>query len=423
MFIQKFKKGGSFFGFIIGLFFTSIFAISFGFVGGFVAVKFFGNKNFQINKDLNLPEIVEDNTAKIQYISKEEEIVKVVEKTSPSVVSIVVTKDVPLFKSQGAFPFDLFEFFNSPFGGFENRSPNVQQQNPEHEKRKVGGGTGFFVTEDGLIVTNKHVVNDVDAEYTIIMGNDEEYPVNVIARHPVFDIAILKVVTEEDKKFPVLSFGNSEDIKVGQYALAIGNSLGEFNNSVSLGIVSGLGRNLRAGDGRGNTERLDDIIQTDAAINPGNSGGPLLDINGNVIGVNVAVAYGAENVGFALPINKVKKIVEQVKEDGEISVAFLGVRYVLINKKIQDKNRLPYDYGALVSRGETRMDLAVLPGSPADKVGIVENDIILEINGEKISEKNDMRMILSNYSVGEEIVIKVLSKGEEKELKIILDSR
>ncbi len=421
--LRKFKKGRSIFGFIVGLFITSFFAITFGFAGGFVAVKFFPNKIIQINKDSNSLEMVEGVNPKIQYSSKEEEVVRVVEKASPAVVSIVVTKDIPLFRSNGGFPFDPFGFFNSPFGGFENRIPRGQQEELKYEKRKVGGGTGFFVSEDGLIVTNKHVVEDIDAEYTVLLGDEEEYSVDIIARHPVFDIAILKVVTQEDKKFPVLTLGSSDDIRVGQYALAIGNSLGEFSNSVSLGIISGLSRNLRASDGRGNSESLNDIIQTDAAINPGNSGGPLLDINGNVIGVNVAVARGAENVGFALPINQVKKIVEQVKEKGEITVAFLGIRYVLINKEIQEKNRLTYDYGALVSRGETRTDLAVLPGSPADKVGIIENDIILEINGEKVTEKNDIRMILSKYSVGDKVKIKVLSKGNEKEIEITLESR
>ncbi len=416
---KNFKKGKSIFGFIIGLFFTSIFAISFGFAGGFLAVKFFNNKDIKIDKKSELPKIVDKATPEIKYLSKEEEVVKVVEKSSPAVVSIVVTKDVPLFKSYGGFPFDPFSFF----GGFEDRFPDERDGEVKYEKRKIGGGTGFFVSEDGLIVTNKHVVEDEDAEYTVLLKDEKEYPVKVIARHPVFDVAVLKIITNKKEKFPVLSFGDSDNIKVGQYALAIGNSLGEFNNSVSLGIVSGLGRNLKAGDGRGNMEKLNNIIQTDAAINPGNSGGPLLNMHGDVIGINVAVASGAENVGFALPINKIKKIVEQVKEKGEISVAFLGVRYVVINKEIKEKNKLVYDYGALVSRGKTRTDLAVLPGSPADKAGIVENDIILEINGEKITQENDMRTILSNYSVGDEVTLKVLSKGKEKEIKIKLEKR
>ncbi|MCD6149876.1 trypsin-like peptidase domain-containing protein [bacterium] len=350
-------------------------------------------------------------------MQEESAVIDVVEKASPAVVSIVITKDVPKFKNFFESPDDLdslFEFFNR---GWSNRQ---RQEEPETEKQKIGGGSGFIVSSDGMIVTNKHVVEDTEADYTVITGDGKEYSAKVLARHPSVDVAIIKI---EGDNFPILELGNSDNLKIGQTAIAIGNPLGEFSNSVSRGIVSGLKRDLVAGSGWGRTERLSNIIQTDAAINPGNSGGPLLNISGQAIGVNVAMAQGAENIGFALPINEVKKTIQQVKDNGKISIPFLGVRYIILNKSIQKENDLPFDYGALVLRGEKITDLAVIPGSPADKAGIVENDIILEINGEKITEKNQLNDLIVKYSVGDEITLKIWHKGKEKEVKVKLEER
>jgi len=322
------------------------------------------------------------------------------------VISIVITKDVPKFKS-------YFEFFNRGWGG-------QQEENPETEKQKVGGGSGFIVSANGMVVTNKHVVEDTDADYTVITSDGKEYSARVLARHPSLDVAIIKI---DGDNFPVLEFGDSDNLKIGQTAIAIGNQLGEFSNSVSRGIVSGLKRNVVAGSGWGQTELLSNIIQTDAAINPGNSGGPLLNISGQVIGVNVAMAQGAENIGFALPINKVKKTIQQVKDNGKISIPFLGVRYIILNESIQKENDLPFAYGALVLRGEKITDLAVTPGSPADKADIVENDIILEIGGEKITEKNQLSDLIFKYGINEEITLKIWHKGDEKEVKVKLEER
>lgn len=336
----------------------------------------------------------------------EDTTIQVVEKATPSVVSIIVKKDVSIYRNN---PFD---FFFDPFSD-QNVSPDVQKQ-------QVGGGTGFFVTADGMIVTNKHVVSDMRAEYSVITQDGSEYVATILARDPSRDIAIVKV---EGKDFPVLELGNSQSLQVGQTVIAIGNSLGEFSNSVSRGIISGLGRNIIAGSEFGGSEHLDDIIQTDAAINPGNSGGPLLDISGRVIGMNVAVAQGAENIGFALPVDSIKDTIDQVKETGQITVPFLGVRYVVLNKEIQARNNLKYEYGALVLRGETRSDLAVIPGSPADKAGIVENDIILEIDSKKITQDNDISRVVSRHRVGDELELKIWHKGEEREVRVRLEKR
>jgi len=397
---------------ILTIFLSSVFGAAFGFMSSQMADFVFSKV---LNKDSDSKK--ETIIGKQKVIQEESAVIDVVEKASPAVVSIVITKDVPKFKNFFESPDDLdslFEFFNR---GWSNRQ---RQEEPETEKQKIGGGSGFIVSSDGMIVTNKHVVEDTEADYTVITGDGKEYSAKVLARHPSVDVAIIKI---EGDNFPILELGNSDNLKIGQTAIAIGNPLGEFSNSVSRGIVSGLKRDLVAGSGWGRTERLSNIIQTDAAINPGNSGGPLLNISGQAIGVNVAMAQGAENIGFALPINEVKKTIQQVKDNGKISIPFLGVRYIILNKSIQKENDLPFDYGALVLRGEKITDLAVIPGSPADKAGIVENDIILEINGEKITEKNQLNDLIVKYSVGDEITLKIWHKGKEKEVKVKLEER
>jgi S1-C subfamily serine protease len=180
---------------------------------------------------------------------------------------------------------------------------------------------------------------------------------------------------------------------------------------------------VTASGGFGESEKLTNIIQTDAAINPGNSGGPLLSIRGKVIGVNVAIAQGAQNVGFALPANQVVRIVNQVKSTGKISTPYIGVRYIPVTKEIKDQNNLEFDYGALIQRGQRMTDLAVIPGSPADKSGLVENDIILEINGVKIDENNPLADTISRYNVGDQVKLKIWHKGEIKEVVLVLEER
>jgi serine protease Do len=271
-----------------------------------------------------------------------------------------------------------------------------------------------------LIVTNKHVVSATAASYTVITTDGKEFPAQVLAQDPNRDIALLKI---DAKDMPFLELGNSDDVKVGQTAIAIGNSLGEFTNTVSKGIISGLKRDLVAGSGRGDNEHLSNIIQTDAAINPGNSGGPLLDISGKVIGVNVAMAQGAQSIGFALPANQIKKIINQVQSTGKITTAFLGVRYIIVNKDIQKENSLPLEYGALILRGEKMTDFAVIPGSPADKAGLMENDIITEIDGTKITDAQQISDIVADHQPGDNLTFTVLHKGETKTMTIQLEEK
>lgn len=341
----------------------------------------------------------------VQVPFEDQAIVSVVERGSPAVVSIVITKDVPRVRGFFGFP-------------FYNRSQD--QGSSGSTRQTVGHGSGFFVTQDGYIVTNKHVVSDARAEYTVLTSDGKELPATVLALDPVNDVAVIKV---NGDGFPALALGDSDAVRVGQTAIAIGNPLGEFANSVSRGIISGLKRELTAGVSYGQEEVLRDIIQTDAAINPGNSGGPLLNLSGEVIGINVAVAQGAENIGFAIPVNQIKRAVDEVKRTGRIAVPYIGVRYVILNEDIAAEAGLPYEYGALIQRGENLTDFAVIPGSPADKAGLVENDIILEIDGQKVDEKHPLAVLIASRQVGDMVKLRIAHKGDEKEVALRLEER
>ena len=339
-------------------------------------------------------------------------VVTMIEKVNPAVVSVVVTKDVPVYER-------YYEEFD-PWGWFGGGISIPRTREKGTEEREIGGGSGFIVSDDGLIVTNRHVVSDTEAKYSILMNDGKTYDVEVLARDTQLDIAVLKIVDlPSDAELSHLSFGDSEKLKLGQRVVAIGNALAEFRNSVSVGVVSGLARSITATDDAGRSENLEQVIQTDAAINPGNSGGPLLNIQGEVIGVNVATSRGADNIGFALPAHVIKGVVESVRENGKIVRPFLGIRYTMINKELQEKNNISVDYGALVARGKNNDELAVMPGSPADKAGIVENDIIIEIDGEKLQDR-DLATILRTKNVGDVIKVKILHKGEENEREIEL---
>jgi len=357
------------------------------------------------NSDVNSKSVVQNVT------SQEQLIIDTVKKAKDSTVSIVISKDVPI----------LEKYFSNPFG----ESSPLNFQIPQYrqngtEKKEVGGGSGFIVSEDGYIITNRHVVSDETAEYTVIMNDAAtKYDAKVIARDPLNDIAVIKI---EEKGLPFLSFADSDILQVGQTAIAIGSPLLEFKNSVSVGVVSGLSRKITAGDGRGMSEKLEGVIQTDAAINPGNSGGPLLDIHGNIIGVNVAVA-SAENIGFSLPANTVKSIFDSVQKTGKIVRPFLGIRFIPITKAIKETNSLSVDYGVLVLRGEKPEELAVVPGSPADKAGITENDIILEVDGVKLDDNVSLPNFIAKKNVGDSVEMKVLHKGEEKTVTVKLEEK
>lgn len=339
--------------------------------------------------------------------SEDKLVISAVKKVTPAAVSVAISKYIPEMKiyQNNPFGFDFFPEFNPP------------QLSGKKKKIQIGGGSGFIIDKNGVILTNRHVVSDPEAEYTVITSDGKKYPAKIIAHDSINDVAILKI---NAKNLPFIELADSSKIEIGQTAIAIGTALGEFAGSVSKGIISGLSRYITALTGLGEQERLRGLIQTDAAINPGNSGGPLIDLEGKVIGINTAVVFGAENIGFAIPINTAKKDLEDLKKYGHIRKPSLGVRYLLINKKIKEEMNLPVSKGALIVREQAPGDVAVISGSPADKAGIKENDIILEINGQKIDFKNTLQDLINAANIGEIINLKILRQGKEKILKAIL---
>jgi len=364
-----------------------------------------------------------DNGVKIEKIEtvklleEESSTINVVETASPSVVSIIITKEVANNLNQ--FNQDLFDQFDFgwPFN-FRYEQP-TQPEEPEIEKREVGGGTGFIVSDDGLILTNKHVVIDEDAEYTVITNDGQKYPAEVLAKDTINDLALIRIEAED---LTPLGLGDSDNIQIGQTVIAIGNALSEFRNTVTRGVVSGVGRRIEAGGNNGFSEVIEQAIQTDAAINPGNSGGPLLNLNGEVIGINTAISGSGQSLGFAIPINEAKQVIDSVLEHGKIVRPFLGVRYVMINKQLAELNDISVDYGALIIKSSPEV-LAVIPGSPADKAGLEENDIILEVNGQRVDQNNSLGRVLARFNPGDEVELKILHDGDQKTIKATLTER
>jgi serine protease Do len=328
----------------------------------------------------------------------------------PAVVSIIVSKNLPTYE----------RYLYSPFGqgSFGFQVPGYRQNGTE--LRQVGAGSGFVVSSDGYIVTNKHVVSDEQAEYTAVLSDGRKLPAKVLARDPSNDIAVLKV---EASGLAALRFAPEDYTpRPGQSVLAIGYALGQFGSSVSAGIVSGIGRSIEAGDEFGLSEQLFDVIQTDAAINPGNSGGPLLDREGYVIGMNVARA-DAENLGFAIPSGDVRVVFEAVRDTGRVVRPFVGVRYRMITPDLKASAKLPVDSGALVLAGADAGDAAVTPGSAADKAGIKVNDIILRVGDKDVSVDYPLAVALRRRKVGETVPFKILRDGQELTLEVKMEEK
>jgi len=345
-------------------------------------------------------------------------IVKIAKSVCPAVVTVVVSRDLPKIES----------FYSFPFGGKEYLMPKMEDNKgvkTNVEKTQIGGGSAFIISADGYILTSNHVVADTSADYTVILDPQHKYPAKVLSRNPINDIAVLKISA---KGLPFVELADSSTIEMGEEVVAVGNALGEFHDTLA-GIISGLSRFITAFGGADHqTQNLRGLIQTDAAINPGNSGGPLVNMDGKAIGINTAMIMGAQNIGFAIPINYAKKDLNEVKKYGKIVVPFLGIKYVLISKDMAQINKLPINDGALVVR-EALGEPPVIKGSAADRAGIKEFDIIVECNGEKITLKNPLANILQKCKIGQETTFKVLrpasagEKGEEIILKAILDEK
>lgn len=326
-------------------------------------------------KGIELPKPPEETRT---ILKEENAVISVVENTSPSVVAIGVSRRV-------VNPFDPFAL-------------------PKKEDATIG--TGFVVSDKGIIVTNKHVVSDTNTKYTVVTKDNQKYDVKRIYRDSIFDLALVQIDLP-GSELKALEMGDSSKLKVGQTVIAIGNALGKYTNTVTTGVVSGLGRKVVAGDPfEGSIESLDNLIQTDAAINPGNSGGPLLNSSGQVIGVNVAVSEEAQNIGFAIPINSVKATVDEFVSKGSVSRPFLGIKYRFISKDVAILNEVPQ--GAFIQE--------VVEGGSAETAGIKNGDIITKINGQSINEENRISEIVSKSNIGQQLEIMVWR--DEKEIKL-----
>jgi len=359
---------------------VAIIALVFGLLGGAIGsygfIRFFASAIPTDRRQL----VVQENSA----------VIDVAKKVSPAVVSIT-SKSV----SRGFFGM-------------------TQQQE--------GAGTGMIVSSDGLILTNRHVVDDTSASYTVITNNGKSYPAKVVSRDSANDIAFVRITASG---LPTVELADSGSVKVGQKVVAIGNALGQFQNTVTDGIISGVSRGVTAGDSSqsvgGSSEELQNLLQTDAAINPGNSGGPLVNLEGQVVGINTAVAgQGSQNIGFAIPINDAKPLIASVKSSGRIVRAYLGVRFVALDKQVALANNLKIDDGAWVQAADDS-NPGVLAGSPADKAGVKEGDIITKVGGDKVDATHSLQSLVGKHKPGDKITITVNRDGKDQTLNVTLE--
>ena len=363
-------------------------------LGGAISDRLFGYRlldRFFPRLGSNFPQTISQ-----KVLTEESVVIDVVDKVGPSVVTINIEKE------QQTSP------LNIEFGPFGFSFPQTPQQ-PQKVEQNIG--TGFIIGSDGLIATNKHVVSDTQATYKVITKDDKTYEVQKIFRDPANDLAILKI---EANGLKPVEMGDSDKLKVGQFVIAIGTALGEFKNTVTTGVISGLGRGITAGSVfEGYAERLDNVIQTDAAINPGNSGGPLLNSAGQVIGINVAVAAGGQNIGFAIPINVIKEAIDNFNKTGKFERPFVGIRYRMVSRDVALMNDVPQ--GAYV--------VEVITNSPADKAGIKAGDIVTKFNDQSLKDENvDLAKLISQRKAGEKVTLTIWRDGKEMEKDVILQA-
>jgi len=281
-------------------------------------------------------------------------------------------------------------------------------------------GTGMIVTKDGYVLTNKHVIEGASSIQVVTDAGDTFKDVVVVAQDPLNDVAYLKI-NDATEDLPTVNLGDSKTIAVGQPVLAIGNALGAYQNSVTQGIVSGIGRSISAGDENGaNVESLSDMLQTDAAINPGNSGGPLVNAAGDVIGINTAVSTDANGLGFAIPISAAKGMLKSIIETGSAKRAYLGLSYSTVTPEIAKSNNLPVQYGAYVGSSDSSYGSAIVSGGPADKAGIKDGDILTKIGDTEIGKAGSVATLIGEYKVGDTVKVTLVRNGEEKVITVTL---
>jgi len=332
----------------------------------------------------------------VKVVTEESITIDIAKKAGPSVVTIAGISTAP---QNSQSPYDFF--FGAPIG------PSTAPEQPQSI------GTGFMVDASGIIVTNKHVIADASLKYQVITSNEKKYTVQNIYRDPLNDLALLKIDLNQNPgdNLKQLTLGDSTNLQVGQYAIAIGTALGEFRNTVTTGVISGLGRGITAGSPyEGSVERLDNVIQTSAAINPGNSGGPLINSSGQVIGINTAVSSSGQNIGFAIPINVIKETLKNFNNTGQFDRAYLGVSYQMITGQIATQQNLPE--GAYVQN--------VIQGSSADDAGIQSGDVITKIDDMQINESHLLSTIISQKKIGDTIKITLHRDGKDLDVEATL---
>jgi serine protease Do len=345
----------------------------------------------------------------------EARVVAAVKQIMPAVVSIMISRHFEHIQQRS--PKTAYPFF--PVHGRPPQHHGAPVP-PLDEDNNLGGGSGFIVDPAGLIITNKHVVSDEGADYTVVLNDGRSVTATVLSRDPINDVAILHIPLEG---LPVLALGDAATLDLGESVLAVGNALGVFKNTVSYGIVSGLSRSVSAqADPKAPPTEMRGLIQTDAAINPGNSGGPLVTLDGKAIGINAALISGAQSIGLAIPINAARRDLDDLKKYGRIRRPYLGLRYVILDEEMGKELRLGYNYGAFVTK-ETPHDHGVVAGSPAAKAGLRERDIILAVNGKKLNRDYTFQEVLDEAQIGDTLQCDVLRDGQIAPASITLEER
>lgn len=374
---------------------VSTFSLLFGAVGGGVTSTFI------------LSQIPEGGSTETVIQFENGSYKTVWEEAAPAVVSVVALKDLSAYTTP-------FSFFGSP-----------QTSTQEGELSQVSSGTGFIVTPDGLVVTNKHVVADSSAEYVVVMDDGTQLEAEVLDTDPLNDIALIQIVGEDERlgDLPTLEFADSDAISVGDPVVAIGNALGEYSNTTTVGIISATGREIIASSGMGSSENLVNLIQTDAAINPGNSGGPLLNLNAELVGMNTAIDTTASGIGFAIPSNDIAMVVKSYQEFDRIVRPYVGVSYVPVTPVIQKRFELDVDTGVLVI-GDSKAGISgVQVGSPAEKAGILDGDVILAVGEQALTRTYSLSNAIAGYLVGETITLTLWRDGEKLTVELELAER
>lgn len=284
------------------------------------------------------------------------------------------------------------------------------------QQTQEGAGSGIIISKDGYILTNKHVISDSN-QLSVITSDGTVYDkARVVGTDPLNDLAFVKL--DGVHNLTPANLGDSSSVRIGQNVVAIGNSLGQYQNTVTSGIISGTGRPVSASDG-GSVENLTDLIQTDAAINPGNSGGPLVNLSGQVIGINTAVAQNAQSIGFSIPINSAKGIIKNLQKTGKIERAYLGVNYITITPEVAKQYSLPVKKGAYVHASSGS---SVVGGSPADKAGIKDKDIITKVGDIDVGQQGSLGSLISEYGTGESVPLSILRDGKQMTITVTLEA-